>query len=69
MKNKIFIKSMTHLPKSKKNKLDRNEREHLKLDLLDEYDYPSPFPKDQFDQLNITSDQAYFMFSTAETGR
>ena len=68
MKEKVKIKSFTHLPKSKRDQLDESQREYLKLDLMDEYDFPTPFPKDQFEELNIPSDQAYIMFSTAKTG-
>ena len=41
---------------------------HLKLDLLDEYQSPIPFPNDEFKELDIPNDQAYIMFSTAKTG-
>ena len=68
MKNKVNIKSFLHLPKSQRYQLDKSQREFLKLDLLNEYDFPTPFPKDQFEELNVTSDQAYIMFSTAKTG-
>ena len=40
----------------------------MKLDLLDEYTNPAPFPKDEFDELDIPSDQAYIMFSSSKTG-
>ena len=64
MKNKVNVKSFTHLSKSMRYQLDESQREYLKLDLLDEYNFPTPFPKDQFEELNVTSDQAYIMFST-----
>ena len=68
MKYKVNVKSVTQLPKSMRIQLDESQREYLKLDLLDEYDYPAPFPKDQFEELNIMVDQAYIMFSTSKTG-
>lgn len=40
----------------------------LKLDLLEEYANPAPFPNDEFDELEIPSNQAYIMFSTSKTG-
>ena len=47
------------------------DRDHvdLKLDLLEEYKTPPPFPKDEFKRLDIPTDQAYVMFSTAKTGK
>ena len=47
---------------------ENRERKELKLDLLDEYEFPSPLPNDQFDELNIPNNQAYIMFSSANTG-
>ena len=47
---------------------ENRERKELKLDLLDEYDFPSPFPHDQFDKLDVPNNQAYVMFSSANTG-
>ena len=41
----------------------------MKLDLLDEYKTPPPFPKDEFKSLDIPTNQAYIMFSTAKTGK
>ena len=68
MRNGAFVKSMTHLPKSKLEQLNESEKEYLKLDLLNEYNFPQPFPKDVFEEMNIENDQAYIMFSTRETG-
>ena len=44
------------------------DRSDLKLDLLDQYNYPDPFPNNKFDELKIPIDQAYVMFSTSKTG-
>ena len=68
MKNKTFVKSFTQLPKSKLAKFDRSKKEYYKLDLLDEYALPTPFPKDEFEKMNVENDQAYVMLSSAETG-
>ena len=46
---------------------DRYKQEY-KLDLLDEYQNPVPFPEDKFIELDLPSDQFYVMFSSAMTG-
>ena len=46
----------------------KNEK-YLKLDLLEEYSYPEPLPKDIFGDLHADSDQAYVMLATPGTGR
>lgn len=68
IKNKVYFKSFTQLPKSRMVKMDDGEKEYYKLDLLDEYSFPTPFPKDEFEQMNEDSNQAYIMLSSSETG-
>ena len=43
-------------------------KQEYKLDLLDEYQNPVPFPEDKFIELGLPSDQFYVMFSSAMTG-
>ena len=40
----------------------------MKLDLLDEFQTPSPFPKDKFIELDLPNDLTYAMFSSTMTG-
>ena len=69
MKNKTFFKSFVQLPRSKLADLDDSEMEYYKLDLLDEYALPTPFPRDESEKINVPNDQNYVMLSSAETGR
>jgi hypothetical protein len=43
-------------------------KQDYKLDLLDEYQNPVPFPKDKFIELGLPSNQYYVMFSSVMTG-
>ena len=45
----------------------RRDDYHL-VDLLDEYDFPAPFPEDMFDVLDFQTDQAYLMLATTKSG-
>ena len=69
MKNSTYFKSFTQLQKSKIAQVkDDSEKEYYKLDLLEEYALPSPFPKDEFENFDMESDQNYLMLSSKETG-
>ena len=39
-----------------------------KVDMLDEYAFPDPLPKDMFENIFVETDQAYIMLSTNQTG-
>ena len=62
-----YVRVFHQLNKSLKG-WQRHERS-LKLDLLDEYSHPEPFPKDIFGDIYADSDQAYVMLATNGTGR
>lgn len=66
IKKGYFVRVFHQLWKSQKG-WQKNEKKY-KLDLIDDYTYPKPFPKDMFDDLYSDSDQAYIMLATAETG-
>ena len=68
MKHKVYFKSFTQLPKSRMEQMDKSEKEFYKLDLLDEFAYPSPFPRDELEEMNLDTNQAYVMLSSDKTG-
>ena len=60
------VKAFNLLPKSLKGWATDVS---TKVDLLDEYDFPSPMPQDMFQDAYISSNQAYIMIATNETGQ
>ena len=63
------VKVFNKLPKSYRGWTTAEEYLSFKVDLLEEYDFPSPLPKDVFESIHAETDQAYIMLSTNGTGK
>ena len=46
-----------------------NNETNWKLDLMDEYSFPYPMSKDLFEDVHVSTDQAYVMVATPGTGK
>ena len=46
-----------------------NNETNWKLDLMDEYSFPYPMTKDLFEDVHVSTDQAYVMVATPGTGK
>ena len=66
LNNDYYVKVFHRLPKYMRGWL--NDKTFEKVDLLDDYAFPAPFPDDLFEAYHADSDQAYVMLATAETG-